>query len=660
MAAIRKVAITLLSWLLVTAAWADDAKTPLLERIVTLQCQNEPIADVLKRLGQQAGCTFSYSSSIIDVKRRVTQLFEKKTVRQVLDQVFAGGVEYRERRKYIIITARKQAKLTDTRQVSGYIIDEATGQALPDVSVYDPITLQSAVTNAYGYFQLEIPKPSNEGVRLAVNKANYTDTLVAVSDHRGLLNIPLKINKERINVMADSVGNKLKRFWMSTLTATRQAINMENIDTTMYRHFQFSFVPFLGTNHALSGNIINEYSLNALGGYSLGVRKLEVGGLFNAVQGDVRGVQIAGLINAAGGRTDAVQIAGWANASLASSHGLQIAGLINFTWDTAHAVSIAGLANFSRRDARGARLAGLANVTLGKQLSPHVAGLFNFSWQDARGPQIAGLYNFVLDSMHGVQVGGLLNMTLRSAGGVQISGLANIAGGHMQGTQLSGLLNVAVDSMRGAQISGILNVAAGNMKGAQIGVVNFARRLKGVQVGLLNITGAVGGTPVGLLSITGKGGYHALEVAADEVFYTNLAFRTGVRSFYNIITAGVRPSTLEKDETFWTFGYGLGTAPRISNRVYLNIDLTSNQIVAGNKFEGVNMLNKLYLGVEYRLSRGLGLTAGATLNGYITDTDYEYPELFDDYEPSIFSHHTYSDNMLLQMWWGAKIGVRFF
>jgi hypothetical protein len=659
MAAIRKAGITLLAWLLVMAAWADDPKTPLLERVVTLQCQNEPIAEVLKKLGQQAGCTFSYSSSIIDVNRRVTQQFTKKTVRQVLDQIFLGGVQYRERRRYIIITAL-QTKLTDTRQISGYIIDEATGEALQNVSIYDPITLQSAITNAYGYFQLEVPKPSNKEVRLAVNKLNYTDTLVAVPNHRGLLNIPLRINKERINVMADSVGNKLKRFWMNTVAATRQAINMENIDTTMYRHFQFSFIPFVGSNHALSGNIINDYSVNYLGGYSLGVRKLELGGLFNAVQGEVKGVQMAGLVNAVGGRTDGVQIAGLANASLASVHGVQVAGLVNFTWDTAHAVSVAGLVNFSRRDALGPRLAGLANVTLGKQQSPHVAGLFNFSFRNTRSAQVAGLYNFATDSMTGVQISGLANFTLRSTDGVQIGGLVNVTGGYMKGPQIAGIVNVVADSMRGAQISGVLNVASGNLKGIQVGIVNFARRLKGVQVGLVNITGEVGGTPIGLLSITGKGGYHTLEVSADEVFYTNLTFRTGMRAFYNIITAGVRPNTLEKDETLWTFGYGIGTAPRISNRVYLNIDLTSSRVVAGNNFDGVNMINKLYLGVEYRLSRGLGLVAGATLNGNITDTDYEYPELFADYKPSIISRRTFSDDRLLEMWWGAKIGIRFF
>src|SRR5690606_38989007 len=48
------------------------------------------------------------------------------------------------------------------------------------------------------------------------------------------------------------------------------SINMRNIRDTLYRDFQVSFVPFVGTNEMLSGNVINDYSLNVLGGYSLG------------------------------------------------------------------------------------------------------------------------------------------------------------------------------------------------------------------------------------------------------------------------------------------------------------------------------------------------------------------------------------------------------
>ena len=51
-----------------------------------------------------------------------------------------------------------------------------------------------------------------------------------------------------------------------------------------------------------------------------------------------------------------------------------------------------------------------------------------------------------------------------------------------------------------------------------------------------------------------------IEVSADEIFYTNLAFRTGSRKFYNILAAGMKPEkAFGTNETVWSFGYGLGT-----------------------------------------------------------------------------------------------------
>jgi hypothetical protein len=132
-----------------------------------------------------------------------------------------------------------------------------------------------------------------------------------------------------------------------------------------------------------------------------------------------------------------------------------------------------------------------------------------------------------------------------------------------------------------------------------------------------------------------------------------------VRQFYNIFTAGVMPSTLGQDGTFWTFGYGIGTAPRLNPWLSLNFDLTSNQIVQSNIEDGINMLNKLYLGVDMKVSKYFSVTVGATLNGYVTDTTYEYSELFTDYKPNIMYDRTYSNDINLKMWWGGKIGLRF-
>src|SRR5690606_35649516 len=170
----------------------------------------------------------------------------------------------------------------EAKVLSGYVIDEATGKRLQNVSVYDPVTLTSAVTDSYGYFNLEIKNPTGEDIKLAVNKRDYTDTLLVVPSSDGrLLNIPIKLNKEKFNVLVDSLGSKLKRAWTATKNATQQSINMENISDTLYRKTQVSLIPFVGTNGNLSGNVINDYSFNIFGGYSLGVQKFELAGHFN-------------------------------------------------------------------------------------------------------------------------------------------------------------------------------------------------------------------------------------------------------------------------------------------------------------------------------------------------------------------------------------------
>jgi hypothetical protein len=268
--------------------------------------------------------------------------------------------------------------------------------------------------------------------------------------------------------------------------------------------------------------------------------------------------------------------------------------------------------NLTLRDSYGWHLAGLGNATIGKQDGPHLAGLFNFSTDDGSPAHIAGLTNVTIGTFKGVQAASLLNFTLRELEGAQVSGL-----------------------------------------------INYARKVDGTQVGLINVTDSIRGVPVGLLNVVFKG-YHQVEVSADEIFYTNVAFRTGVRQFYNILTVGAKPDTFKDEFTYWTFGYGLGTAPRLSRTLSLNVDLIANQVVYGEKIEAINMINKLYVGLDVRLMKYVGIAFGVTLNGYITDTTYDkYPPLFTDYNPNIIFEKTYNNDINMKMWLGGKIGLRF-
>ncbi|HEY0656165.1 MAG TPA: STN domain-containing protein [Chryseosolibacter sp.] len=605
---------------------AGQSGTPYLERVLTISFDNERLDAALKKISQQAGFTFSYSPSILEADRIVTYSFVNKTVREILDQLFSGTVQYKARGKYLILT-KAIARAKETQVYSGYIVDESTGQRLRDVTVYDPVSLQSAVTDQFGFFQIKIDKPPDD-LRLAINKQNYSDTLIVPSRSGRLLNIPMKVDKERFAKFADSVQSKMKRFWTKTKLFAKPQALLENVEDTIHRTSQISFVPFIGTNHALSGNVINDYSFNVIGGFSRGVRKVELGGVFNIVTGDVRGVQFSGTFNAVGGSVRGGQFAGIFNANRGNVDGGQLAGVFNFNWGQVEKFSAAGVFNFARSGSDAVQLAGVGNLTVGDQSKPHLAGVYNLTTGNAK-TQVAGAYN----------------MTARNLRGWQGAGILNFAGGNVHGVQTAGILNFAAREVRGAQVAGVLN---------------YATKVRGVQIGLINVSDSARGVPIGLFSVVMKG-YHKIEFSADEIFYTNLAFRTGVRQFYNILTAGIKTQSLEGDTaTHWTFGYGVGTAPRLSKKLFLNIDITSNQIMQGSSFENLNMLNKAYLGIDYQFARKMSLTFGATLNAHLTDRTRDgYWSLFPNLQPRIFHDQDIGNTTNMKMWFGGKVGVRF-
>lgn len=341
--------------------------------------------------------------------------------------------------------------------------------------------------------------------------------------------------------------------------------------------FQFSFVPFVGTNGTYSGTVVNDYSFNLLGGYSAGTNHLELAGLFNINRGDMLGVQLAGLFNQVGGKVDGVQL--------------------------------------------------------------------------------AGLFNSNLDSVKAVQVAGLMNFTTGPIKGVQIAGLTNFSPKRVEGVQVAGVMNFTASELEGSQVAGVLNFAAKNVKGSQVGLVNFANIVDGFQLGLVNYADSMSGVPVGLISWV-RTGYQAVEIGANEILPLNLALRTGKREFYTMPFIGIRP---ENDELVtWSFGYGVGTSPRLGKKTFLNIEVSSEQLSKG-RVEALNLVNRFYLGGEFQASSKLAIYAGPTLSFRVYDTSFtDHPELFAYSNPKVYNENYYPEDLGSQLWFGFKAGLRFF
>lgn len=287
--------------------------------------------------------------------------------------------------------------------------------------------------------------------------------------------------------------------------------------------------------------------------------------------------------------------------------------------------------------------------------------LFNIDLLDVSYMQVAGLMNFNEGRMNGFQIAGLFNTNRKGIKGFQIAGITNVNNGRSQGMQVAGITNIQTKQFRGMQLAGIANFSERRMRGLQVApVFNYASNLKGMQIGFINVADTLHGVPIGFISYV-RNGYHKLEFAADEIFYANVAFRTGTYKFYNIFTFGFKPQSDPRDEdrdTEWTFGYGFGTAPYIFDWLNLNIDLTVNQLNKGGVTGSMNLLNKAYFGLEIQPFDRIGFSFGVTLNAHIIKASNSY-DIFTNYRPEFIKDREFNDKRLM-MWWGYKAAIRFF
>lgn len=320
------------------------------------------------------------------------------------------------------------------------------------------------------------------------------------------------------------------------------------------------------------------------------------------------------------------------SANCSNAFSFNILGGVAFS---SRAFELGGLFNINRENAKGAQIAGLFNLNNGTQEGFQLSGLFGYNQLHSKGAQIGGLFNYNPEGFEGFQLGGLFNFSGKNSSGFQLAGISNIASEKFEGVQMAGLVNYSKDA------------------DVQIGTINIASHAHS-QIGFLNIADSLSGVPLGFFNFV-KSGYHKMEVSYDSDEHINLAFRSGVPRFYTIMLATIRPD--HRDSTEWSFGYGVGTAPKLSKNLRLNFDLTSQQMIEGGRLEYTHLNNKFQVGLEWQFSKKVALFAAANVNYSITDKDELYQPYF-DHRTIYYSNN--SGSIRSEVWLGWKAGLRFF
>jgi hypothetical protein len=596
-------------FLILVCSGSFFAIVPPLEREINLSVSNEEITRVLDKIEEQTSLVFSYNSKLLNGIAPVSLQLRHKTVREALALILPKSIIYKSKNNYIILKEKPEEKNPKKTEISGYVYDKTTEKKLADVTIYDKESLQSVTTDEYGFYSISVPS-SNE--KITVNKENYKDTTLSLSDVR-----ESKIHNITIDPLSDSQRKRDSTYWKDRIKSmgayTTQLfrkfkgyVNTINITDTINRKFQVSVFPFIGTNHKLSGNVINRLSFNIYGGFARGVNGFEIGGLFNIDRENVKGVQMAGIFNIVGDSVKGTQLASYFNITGNAMIGFQGAGLMNLNSGTQKGMQAAGLMNFNRKSASGASIAGLLNIT-----------------NSARGSQIAGLGN-MNDTLNGIAFAGLFNV---SANGGRVG-------------QVAGLFNKQKEGSTYVQVAGLFN-STHYLKGVQIAPFNYADSAKGV--------------PIGFLSFVKKG-VHQIELNGDELFHLNLSFRTGVPVFYNIFSIGFQQGS---HKNLWQVGYGAGTSFKIKNKWRSDVTLSMHHVSSGSFYFATSELYRLYWGVEYKASRKFSISAGPTFNLYLSDALLPDYQTYNNIMPYKSFDMTNSNDFNLKGWIGGRIALRF-
>lgn len=416
--------------------WPTHA-ADILSRRIDVAFSNVPLKSALEAVAQKGQFEWSYNPALIPIDRSIVFAASDRSIREVLYELLGDSYSFKVNGNYVIIVRAPKVR----KEISGYLRDPASGERIANATIYDKRTLRAVTTDSNGYYQLKV----KQRTEMVVSRIGYRSTIVEVTPetpHYQTLTIeaqPFQPKEptllQQVNSTVYTTVNGLEGFFNAALDRWHAL----NAPDSLHRRFQVSLLPYLGTNHALSGKVENNFSVNIIAGHSAGVRWLEVGGVGNFTRKRARGLQAAGVFNVVNGHSKGLQLAGVFNTVADTLSGLQGAGIFNYAYAT-----------------RG--------------FTAQASGLFNISAYDHGGLiQAAGLFNHA-EHTRGLQWAGLFNRS-RKVKGIQAAGLFN-----------------STDELMGIQTAGIFNHAR-KVRGLQIGLINSSRDVKGLQIGLINRSG---------------------------------------------------------------------------------------------------------------------------------------------------------------------------
>jgi len=193
----------------------DSYGQGMLNREITIKCNDISLKEVLSRIEQQAAVKFAYSGSIVNMEDKITVDAKKKELEKVLDEILKPrNISYVEDDDYIILTQfkkREQDRLDNIsfnigdqdqieRKVTGTIKDPK-GLPVPGVNILVKGTKKGASTDADGKYTIN----GWDNSILVITCIGYDKQEIAVGK-RSVVDLVIEENASELEAITINAG----------------------------------------------------------------------------------------------------------------------------------------------------------------------------------------------------------------------------------------------------------------------------------------------------------------------------------------------------------------------------------------------------------------------------------------------------------------------
>ncbi len=129
---------------------------------LSFNIRNATLQEFIKRMENSTGYSFIYGEEV-KINKKITLTVTKKTLKEILDIVFADEpVSYRIIGKHISLQPKKIKPVSRRFTISGYVTDGASSETLIGANILESRQHQGTATNPYGFYSITLPAGETE------------------------------------------------------------------------------------------------------------------------------------------------------------------------------------------------------------------------------------------------------------------------------------------------------------------------------------------------------------------------------------------------------------------------------------------------------------------------------------------------------------------